>query len=62
MYRRLTTGARPVDRERIAVYYRAFLFYLMVGKSGPRLVHLKPLLRAHFAHRAFTTLDEECVA
>ena len=49
MYHRLTDHARSIDRDRIAVYYRAFLFYLMVGKSGPRLGHLKRLLQTHLA-------------
>ncbi len=39
-----------IDRERVAIYYRAFLFYLMDGKSGEPLTHLKRLLQAHLAY------------
>jgi hypothetical protein len=42
------TGRAPrLERERIAIYYRAFLFYLMAEGSGEGLVHLKRLLEAH---------------
>jgi aminoglycoside phosphotransferase len=43
-YQGLSVRKRTLRRERIAVYYRAFLFHLMVGKSGERLSHLKALL------------------
>jgi aminoglycoside phosphotransferase (APT) family kinase protein len=46
-YQRLQGPTRPLDRARIAVYYRAFLFYLMVGKSGERWDHLHRLLAKH---------------
>ena len=49
-YRRLPGPARSLDRTRIAVYYRAFLFYLMVGKVGERLAHLHRLLAQHLAY------------
>jgi aminoglycoside phosphotransferase (APT) family kinase protein len=48
-YQRLSAQSRALDRRRIAIYYRAFLFYLMVDKSGERLLHLKRLLRDHLA-------------
>jgi hypothetical protein len=38
---------RSIKRDRIAIYYRAFLFYLMVGESGESLDHLKRLLKRH---------------
>jgi aminoglycoside phosphotransferase len=46
-YQHLPGPARSLDRARIAVYYRAFLFYLMVGKAGERLAHLHGLLTKH---------------
>jgi aminoglycoside phosphotransferase (APT) family kinase protein len=41
---------RVLDRDRIAVYYRAFLFYLMVGKTGEGLNHLYRLLSEHVTY------------
>jgi aminoglycoside phosphotransferase (APT) family kinase protein len=41
---------RSFDRDRIAIYYRAFLFHLMVGKTGERLEHLKRLLVEHMRY------------
>jgi aminoglycoside phosphotransferase (APT) family kinase protein len=49
-YERLSGRARPLERDRIAIYYRAFLFYLMVGKSGEGLDHLKRLLQGHVTY------------
>ncbi len=49
-YRQTRADAPPIDRDRIATYYRAFLFYLMDGKSGERLTHLKRLLEKHQAY------------
>jgi aminoglycoside phosphotransferase (APT) family kinase protein len=49
-YGRLPRPARSLDRARIAVYYRAFLFYLMAGKTGERLAHLHRLLAQHLAY------------
>jgi aminoglycoside phosphotransferase (APT) family kinase protein len=46
-YGNLTGQAPELDRERIAVYYRAFLFYLMAEAAGESLAHLKRLLQAH---------------
>lgn len=48
-YQRLCGRAGQLDRRRIAIYYRAFLFYLMADQSGENLVHLKTLLRDHIA-------------
>jgi aminoglycoside phosphotransferase (APT) family kinase protein len=49
-YGRLGGSERRIDRERIRIYYRAFLFYLMSEVSGEGLVHLKRLLQAHRAY------------
>jgi hypothetical protein len=46
-YQDLPGQVRPIDRNRIAIYYRAFLFYLMTDKSGEALDHLKSLLLDH---------------
>ncbi len=46
-YQRLPGQTRSPKRDRIAIYYRAFLFYLMVGKSGESLDHLMALLQKH---------------
>lgn len=49
-YGRLAGRARPLKRDRMAIYYRAFLFYLMAGQSGEGLDHLKRLLQGHVAY------------
>lgn len=49
-YQRLPGPPRQFDRARIAVYYRAFLFHLMVGKSGEHLEHLYRLLDNHLTY------------
>lgn len=46
-YRHLCNPDRSLDRRRIAIYYRAFLFYLMADESSERLAHLSRLLRDH---------------
>ena len=46
-YGQARIDAPPIDRDRIATYYRAFLFYLMDGRSGEGLAHLKRLLEKH---------------
>jgi aminoglycoside phosphotransferase (APT) family kinase protein len=51
-YSSLTAQNRSLDRHRIAVYYRAFLFYLMADQSGEGLAHLKRLLRLHLEQRS----------
>jgi aminoglycoside phosphotransferase len=48
-YREISGRTRPLDRDRIAIYYRAFLFYLMEGSSGSDLSDLKALLKGHVA-------------
>ena len=49
-YEARSARARMLDRDRIATFYRAFLFHLMVGKTGEPLAHLKRLLREHVAY------------
>lgn len=46
-YHELTGRARALRRDRIAIYYRAFLFYLMAEQSGSDLSDLRKLLREH---------------
>jgi hypothetical protein len=53
-YLALPGQTRSIDRDRIAIYYRAFLFHLMVGKTGQRLDHLKRMLREHVEYYAVT--------
>jgi hypothetical protein len=50
-YQHLPWQRRSLRRERLAIYYRAFLFYLMDGKSGEGLAHLKRLLRVHLCSK-----------
>lgn len=49
-YQALPGPDRPIDRGRIVLYYRAFLFYLMVGQTEEGLAHLKRLVRRHPDH------------
>lgn len=49
-YGALSGPERAVDRDRIAVYYRAFLFYLMPEVTGEELADLKRLLHKHIAY------------
>jgi hypothetical protein len=49
-YQNLAGQTRSLNRDRIAIYYRAFLFYLMVGQSGTSLNHLKRLLHRHIEY------------
>jgi len=49
-YHRLTGHAWMLDRNRIAIYYRAFLFYLMVDQTDERVALLKTLLRRHLEY------------
>ena len=44
-YNGLSDRIPPPNRERIAIYFRAFLFYLMVEVSEEALEHLRNLLR-----------------
>jgi hypothetical protein len=46
-YRLFPGQVRSLQRDRITIYYRAFLFYLMAEKSGQGLGHLKTLLKKH---------------
>ena len=50
VYQCLPGAVRAIDRARIAVYYRAFLFYLIVGQTGQRLENLRQLLQKHLAY------------
>ena len=50
VYQGLAGQTRALHRNRLAIYYRAFLFYLMDGKSGTGLQHLKRLFHAHIAY------------
>ena len=45
---------RSLQRDRIAIYYRAFLFYLMAERSGKGSDHLKALLESHVEFYAAT--------
>jgi aminoglycoside phosphotransferase len=49
-YQALPGQRRTLDRDRIALFYRAFLFHLMVGKAGESLAHLKRLLQKHLVY------------
>jgi aminoglycoside phosphotransferase len=49
-YQRSSEPTHALRRDRIAIYYRAFLFYLMAEQSGEGLEHLKRLLQKHLAH------------
>ncbi|MBL7202231.1 MAG: phosphotransferase [Anaerolineae bacterium] len=51
-YQGLSRRKRTLRRDRIAIYYRAFLFHLMAGKSGQGLRHLQALLGRHLAYKA----------
>ena len=42
---------RVLDRQRIGLYYRAFLFYLMADQQGAGLEHLKEMLANHLSYR-----------
>jgi len=42
---------RVLDRQRIGLYYRAFLFYLMADQKGAGLEHLKQMLANHLSYR-----------
>jgi hypothetical protein len=53
-YQRLPGQARALRRERIAIYYRAFLFYLMAELPGETLGHLKALLQSHVEYQSLT--------
>ena len=46
-YQSLPAQRRQLNRERIVIYYRAFLFYLMAESEGERLARLQRLLQKH---------------
>ena len=50
-YQDLTNQRRTLRRERIAIYYRAFLFYLMCELQGGDLNHLKKMLQRHMERK-----------
>jgi len=43
---------RTLSRERIAIYYRAFLFYLMAESGADALANLRALLQKHAQYEA----------
>jgi hypothetical protein len=45
-------GRRTLSRQRIAIYYRAFLFYLMAEVDDGAMANLRALLQRHTAHDA----------
>jgi len=50
VYRNLPGRACPIYRDRIAIYYRAFLFYLMAEVPEENLAHLKAMLHKHLEY------------
>jgi aminoglycoside phosphotransferase (APT) family kinase protein len=51
IYGQLAGQARSLDRDRIAIYYRAFLFHLLAGATGPYVKHLRrALIQRHLAY------------
>jgi len=53
-YQRLPGQWRALRWDRIAIYYRAFLFYLMAELPGETLGHLKALLQSHLEYQSLT--------
>jgi pimeloyl-ACP methyl ester carboxylesterase len=53
-YQALPGAARELSRERIAVYYRAFLFYLLAEVPAEARAHLMTLLREHVRYHDAT--------
>ena len=49
-YQRFPGQTRALKRDRIAIYYRAFLFYLMAEVPDEALDHLKSLLQKHIVY------------
>ncbi len=41
---------QPIDRNRTAIYYQAFSFRLMVGKTGERVDHICRILRKYIEY------------
>ena len=50
-YQDLTAWRFTLNRERISVYYRAFLFYLMADQQGAGLEKLRRMLAKHTLYR-----------
>lgn len=50
-YQELTGQARILRRDRIAIYYQAFLFYLMGESAGENLGYLKKMLQRHMVRK-----------
>ena len=50
-YQRITEMNKFLDRQRIGLYYRAFLFYLMAEQHGEGLRHLKTMLENHLEYQ-----------
>ena len=51
-YQRLPGQARALRRDRIAIYYRAFLFCLMTELPGETLGHMRALLQSHMEYQS----------
>jgi aminoglycoside phosphotransferase (APT) family kinase protein len=49
-YQNLPGRTCPINRDRIAIYYRAFLFYLMAEAPEENLAHLKAMLHKHMEY------------
>ena len=49
-YQNMSDRTCPINRDRIAIYYRAFLFYLMAEVPEENLAHLKAMLQKHLEY------------
>jgi hypothetical protein len=49
-YQKLPSRTCIINRDRIAIYFRAFLFYLMAEVPEENLAHLKSMLHQHIEH------------
>ena len=49
-YQNLPGRTCPINRDRIAIYYRAFLFYLMAEVPEEDLAHLQDMLQKHLEY------------
>ena len=49
-YQNLPDRSCPINRDRIAIYYRAFLFYLMAEVPEKNLAHLQAMLQKHLEY------------
>lgn len=50
-YQERTAWKFKLDRQRLSLYYRAFLFYLMAEQEGDGLSHLKRMLASHLVYQ-----------